>query len=152
VSTFQPIPVRPETSRALGDFFERLALAGDGLQFHPHPLTRTEAQRIAQLSGDDVYLVVIEGEKVVAYGILRGWDEGYAVPSLGIAVDPTRRGMGLGRQLMNALHAAAREHGAEQARLKVYPDNETALELYRSLGYRFGREEDGQLVGVLDLK
>jgi [ribosomal protein S18]-alanine N-acetyltransferase len=152
LNAFQLSPVRPEMSSALGDFFERLSSAGDDRQFHPHPLTRREAQRIARLAGDDVYLVVIDGDRVVAYGILRGWDEGFAVPSLGIAVDSSRRGKGLGRQLMTALHAAARERGAKQVRLKVYPDNQTALELYRSLGYRFGRKEGGQLVGMLELE
>jgi ribosomal protein S18 acetylase RimI-like enzyme len=83
--------------------------------------------------------------------MLRGWDEGFEVPYLGIAIHPGERGQGYGRVLMEYLHAAARERGAVRVMLKVYEDNEAAVRLYRSLGYCFGERSDGQLVGVLEL-
>jgi ribosomal protein S18 acetylase RimI-like enzyme len=89
---------------------------------------------------------------MIAYGMLRGWDEGYDVPSLGIVVAPAFRGQGYGRSLMHFLHAAAKARGAPAIRLKVYPENSTAVALYQSLGYVFGAKEGGQLVGLLDLR
>jgi len=44
--------------------------------------------------------------------MLRGWDEGYETPSLGIAVHPDARGLGLARTFMGFLHAAASFQGA----------------------------------------
>ena len=83
--------------------------------------------------------------------MLRGWDQGFAVSSLGIATHAAARGIGLGRALMLYLHAEARRRGARRIRLKVYPDNRVAVELYRTLGYVFAGElEEGQLVGPKD--
>jgi ribosomal protein S18 acetylase RimI-like enzyme len=49
------------------------------------------------------------------------------------------------------LHAEARRRGAPRIRLKVYPENTAAVELYRSLGYVFEASERGQLVGFKTL-
>ena len=84
--------------------------------------------------------------------MLRGWEEGHEIPSLGIVMDAAWRGRGYGRLLMEFLHATARRRGARQIRLKTYPDNVCALGLYRKLGYVFGGEEKGQLVGTLTLE
>jgi ribosomal-protein-alanine N-acetyltransferase len=142
----------PTLAGALGDFFEALERAGDEGRFHPHPLTREEAGRVAAYAGRDLYYVLAKGDhSVVGYGMLRGWDAGFDVPSLGIAIHPAARGQGLGKTLMLFLHAAARLRGATRIRLKVYPDNAGAVDLYRKLGYVFAEEQDGQLVGVLEL-
>ncbi len=89
--------------------------------------------------------------EVLGYGMLRGWDDGWKIPSLGIALDPRIRGNGTGEMLMHFLHAAARRRGATKVRLKVYPDNRTAIALYKKLGYVFATEEAGQLVGYITL-
>jgi ribosomal protein S18 acetylase RimI-like enzyme len=137
---------------ALADFFAQLTHSGDDRFFHPHPFTRDEAQRIANHTGRDLYLVASDGPRVVAYGLLRGWDAGFEVPSLGIAVHPAERGSGVARAFMIYLHAAARRQGASRVRLKVYPDNAAAKRLYESLGYVFmDKAPDGQLVGIYDL-
>jgi len=142
----------PRWQAALAEFFRALLDAGDEREFHPHPLTPDEAARLCSHEGDDLYYVLVDAGRVLAYGMLRGWDEGYVVPSLGIAVHPLERGRGLGMLLMEFLHAAARRRGASRVRLKVYPRNVVALQMYRRLGYVFGGEERGQLVGYLDLE
>lgn len=141
----------PEWEESLIEFFGVLALSGADTYFHPHPLTDEEARRRCYYVGRDLYYVLAAGKQILGYGMLRGWDEGYERPSLGIVVHPAMRGQGLGRTLMSFLHAAARLRGARQIRLKVFPDNASAVRLYRSLGYEFSDEEAGQLVGVLSL-
>src|SRR6266567_2947687 len=116
--------VGPELEEALADLFAALREGGDDQDFHPHTLDAAAARRIAHHDGDDLYYAVTRGnERALAYGILRGWDEGFEIPSLGIAVHPDARGSGLGRMLMSFLHAAARQRGAEHVRLTVYPGN-----------------------------
>lgn len=135
----------------LAEFFRALKRAGDDKHFHPHPLTKEEARSRARYSGKDLYYVLVEGDIVLGYGMLRGWDEGYEVPSLGIAIHPSVRGMGLGKLFMHFLHAVARRRGGSKVKLKVYPDNTAAVTLYEGLGYTFQAEEAGQLVGFIDL-
>jgi ribosomal protein S18 acetylase RimI-like enzyme len=134
----------------LAEFFRVLKEAGDDAIFHPHRFTDDEANRRTRYKGNDLYYVLVDGNQVLGYGMLRGWDEGYEIPSLGIAIHPEMRGQGLGYLLMNFLHAAARRRGALKVRLKVYAHNDRALRLYKQLGYEFLSEEAGQLVGYFD--
>jgi len=133
-------------------FLRSLEEAGEERFFSPHPFTERHVAALARRTGKDLHYVLTVGGTVVGYGLLRGWDEGYEVPSLGIAVHPSARGRGLGRALMIFLHAAAAMKGASRVRLRVSPDNLTAIALYSSLGYTFAVEEDGLRVGIIDLK
>lgn len=133
-----------------GDLVTLFASLRDMEHFHPHDLGPLGAHRVATYSGRDVYLIGIEDEPV-AYGLLRGWDDGFAVPSLGIAVARFARGRGYGRTMLLALHEIARQHGAKRVRLRVHPANAVARSLYVSVGYREEGEERGQIVMVCDL-
>jgi ribosomal-protein-alanine N-acetyltransferase len=52
-----------------------------------------------------------------------------------VAVDPARRGRGLGLQLVEGVIAAARAAGAETLFLEVATDNPAALALYARAGF-----------------
>ncbi|HEX6985626.1 MAG TPA: GNAT family N-acetyltransferase [Planctomycetaceae bacterium] len=145
------VRLRPDLTAAVAAFFAEIHAAGDDRKFHPHPFTAEEAERLCRYEGKDVYAAMTVGGRVAGYGMLRGWDAGYAVPSLGIAVSPAFRGRSLGRLMMTYLHAAAAVRGAEKVRLKVYRDNAPAKRLYESLGYVFDAEEGPQLVGHIRL-
>jgi ribosomal-protein-alanine N-acetyltransferase len=140
-----------ELEQPLASFFEALVASGDAAAFHPHPFDAAAAAERAAYRGKDVYCAAVAGGRVLGYAMLRGWDEGYDEPSLGIAVHPEARSTGLARALMLYLHAEARRRGARRIRLKVYPGNAPALALYRSLGYEVAGEERGQLVAFKDL-
>ena len=98
--------------------------------------------------GPDEYWLLVD-EELIAYGMLRGWAEGYAVPSLGIAVDQRYRGRGFAAELMRHLHSRVRERGAHQVRLKVDRGNRIALHPYQKLCYRFQDYSSTELVGYL---
>ena len=128
----------------LRSFFQALAADSASALFHPHPFTDDEAERVCRSGGKDLYLAAAVNGEVRAYGMLRGWDEGYAIPSLGIAVHPAARGTGLGAAFMQYLHAAAAARGAKSIRLKVYDRNTRAKALYERLGYVSAGDSDGQ--------
>lgn len=137
---------------ALVTFFHALREAGDETFFHPHPLTDAEAALRAGYDGHDLYYVMIEAGQILGYGFLRGWDEGYEVPSLGIVIHPAVRGRGFGRSFMHMLHDEARAHGASRVRLTVHLGNVTARRLYEDLGYVLETAGDDHLVGLVELK
>ena len=94
----------------------------------------------------------MEVNKVIGYGMLRGWDEGYEVPFLGVAISPRKRGKGAGKLLIRFLHDVARNKKAQIIRLKVYKNNEVAIKMYKSLGYKFDDWNDNkQLIGTVKL-
>jgi len=145
--------VRSEDAGRLARFFETLEARGVGRLFHPHPLSAESARQLAAYAGKDLYFILLETDDVLGYGMLRGWDEGYDIPSLGMAIHPDAQGQGLGRLLMSFLHVAALRRGASTVRLRVAPINTAAARLYRSLGYELTPEKDGPyLVGLLPLR
>jgi ribosomal protein S18 acetylase RimI-like enzyme len=151
---FSNLEIRPVSRRdaaSLSVFFRQISAAGYEKHFHPHPLSVSAARGIALKKGKDIYAIGLLGRQVVAYGMLRGWDEGFAIPSLGLAVHPDTRKKGLGRAMLAYLHASAALRGAPAVRLKVYPRNRSALRLYGQMGYQFAGDEGGQLVGYCDL-
>lgn len=134
-------------------FLARLVQSGDDEFFHPHDFSAVGAREVVALAaeGIDEYWVGLEAGSVVVYGMLRGWREGYEIPSLGLAVDPGWRGKGFGKGMMDHLHSVARSRGATRVRLTVHRLNAGAIALYTSLGYRFQDHSDTALVGFLDL-
>jgi ribosomal protein S18 acetylase RimI-like enzyme len=95
--------------------------------------------------------VALDGERVLAYGMLRGWDEGFEVPSLGIAVAPSERCGGLGELLMSFLETVARRRCAPRLRLTVHSENDAAISLFLKRGYVFEPAVGERLVGYLEL-
>lgn len=142
----------PTWERALGDFFEDLLAAGDEAFFHPHPLDRTEAKRLANYRGRDLYFILTAGESVLGYGMLRGWDEGFDIPTLGLVIHPSVRGKGYGSALATFLNLAARHQGATRLMLKANKDNKAILALARQRGYTLERQGEDLFIGMLDLK
>jgi len=144
----------PAWRAPLATFLRALEAAGDHHWFHPHPFTEEALDRLCTPEGQgaDLYYVLVDGEAVLGYGLLRGWNEGYEIPSLGIAIAPAARRQGLGRAFMRWLHGAARDRGARQVRLRVDAANAGAATLYQELGYRFDTREGPYLVGLLDLE
>lgn len=140
----------------LSGLLESLHGSGEERFFHPHRFDRATLEALCRggpdpQRHDEYWVAVTPDETVAAYGMLRGWSEGYAVPSLGIAVHRDWRGRGLARRMMQHLHDVARSRGAERVRLKAYPENRAAIRLYESLGYSFAGGDASELVGMLEL-
>ena len=134
------------------EFLRGLVEAGDTVHFQPHPFTAEYVATLVRYSGDDLFYLLTEADRILAYGMLRGWDEGFEIPSLGIAVHPAARGSGLGRLMMMFLHAAAKRRNCSSVRLRVAVENKTAATMYESLGYRFTQLEGGYRVGFLEMR
>jgi ribosomal protein S18 acetylase RimI-like enzyme len=144
--------LRPRHAVALGRFFEELKGHGADRFFYPHPLTADAALELANHRGKDLYFVLLDGEDVIGYALLRGWEEGYDVPSLGMAIRPDMEGRGLARLLMDFLRHVAVRRGAKKIRLRVHRTNERSIGLYRSLGYTLTDDDDQRYkLGILNL-
>lgn len=86
-------------------------------------------------TGRGVFLLAMDGDLAVGCGALRLLEDGsgelkrmYVVPAL--------RGRGLGRRLVAALEEEARSFGARRLVLETGVRQETALALYRAMGFR----------------
>lgn len=123
----------------------------DAIHFHPHPFDQVSARFICSYAGNDQYYGVLHQGVLVGYGMLRGWDEGFATPILGIYLLSETRGTGLAQLLMQHLNSVAKLYGAERVMLKVNRDNLPARRLYERMGYKLKPFDERQLIGYFDL-
>jgi len=145
------VQLRREHEMPFAEFLADLESNGDHVFFHPHPFDAETARTLSTCdSTPDEYWLLVDDE-VLAYGMLRGWAEGYSVPSLGLAVSPRHRGRGLAQAMMHHLHTRAAARGATHVRLKVDRGNLTAQRLYQTLGYVFRDHSPTELLGIMAL-
>jgi len=102
--------------------------------------------------GDGGVIAEIEGEPVGAawYRLFEAGEPGYGfvdeeTPELTIAIVPSRRGKGLGEQLLTSLLDQARKEGYARISLSVEPDN-PAIRLYEQHGFERVGERAGAWV------
>lgn len=90
-----------------------------------------------------VFLVVIQGDELLAYGLVL-LPRGTRLARLySIAVSVGARGRGIGQMLVGKLEQAVSDRSRLYMRLEVAENNPAAIRLYRKLGYlTFGRHEN----------
>ena len=146
--------VKPGDCARLGRFFAAICEDETVTRFfHPHRFTLREARRVCSRSAAarDIYIVALDEDEVIAYAMLRGWDQGYEVPSFGLCVLPAHQGAGLGSRLLDHALTCAGARGVQRVMLKVHFDNHAARRLYESRGFDFAKLDDDQLVGYKHL-
>lgn len=131
------VAFRSGWERGLQAFLEALDRGGEAHFFSPHASDLKTLEALATGPRQDIHCLLVEGSLVVGYGLLRGWDEGFEIPSLGIAIHPLRRGRGLGNFLMGYLELLAALRGSASIRLRVLKSNTAAITLYSARGYEW---------------
>jgi GNAT superfamily N-acetyltransferase len=152
LGTVQLENLSPRHEVGLSDLFCALSANGDGNFFYPHPLTPEEARRLCRYVGLDQYFVATINGRILGYGMLRGWDKGYAIPSLGLATHPDARSQGLSEFLMRELIQQARNRGATQIRLNADASRLRLINFLVRHGFVFSPFKQGRLLGMLDLQ
>ena len=118
----------------------------------PSPGPTRLARRIRRLIGDGDTLVLLGGRGPDGVAVMRFrrsiWSEGLECYLAELYVVPERRGRGLGRALMHAAMALARERGADYMDLNTSETDLAARSLYESLGFS---NREGKLEGPVNL-
>lgn len=126
------------TPNKIDNFIEFIQKNNSDLNFfYPHDMSRESLNSMLEHKKKDIYKIVIHKDKIIGYGILRGWDEGFEIPSLGIIIDKDFRGIGLSKTLMRFLEVNAKLMSSKKIRIVVHKNNQIAYNLYRSLNYEF---------------
>ena len=102
----------------------------------------------------DVYSGLFWRGELVCVFMLRGWDEGYPIPSFGLVVAADHRGREVLTVALEAAKLISRLAGADRMMCKVHPDNIAATRGALRLGFVAASEEPetGNLVYHLDLR
>ena len=103
-----------------------------------------------QYSGDNMYpFTATVGDTIVGHILLRHPTEDITIVRFGfVIVDITKRGMGYGKQMLRlAIEYAGRELDAKRITLGVFCDNVSAVECYKSVGFRITGEDSYTIDG-----
>jgi ribosomal protein S18 acetylase RimI-like enzyme len=103
--------------------------------FQPFSFDAQTIERLLSARQRDCWMGVWGPSGLVAFFMLRGFDEGYTIPSYGVAVDAQAQGLGIGRLTLVTSKTMSRLLGAPRIMLKVHPDNRGARTLYESEGF-----------------
>jgi [ribosomal protein S18]-alanine N-acetyltransferase len=128
-------PVTKDDFESLAIFFDENNTQETTRHFNPFPLSRESAARIALTSHCDRFYIALVDSNIAGFFMLRGWDEGYQIPSFGVIVHREHRGKGIGRQATEMAITEAKKLGCQSLRLSVYESNANAKHLYISLGF-----------------
>jgi ribosomal protein S18 acetylase RimI-like enzyme len=104
--------------------------------FNPFLLTKEKAYELTHKKSLDKYYVAYLDGAIVGFSMLRGWEEGFKIPSLGIFVHKNYWRRGIGRKLVNYTIKQAEELSCDKIRITVYSENKGALKLYESIGFK----------------
>ena len=103
-----------------------------------------------QYEGDNLFpLTAIVGDETIGHILLRFPSEDKSVIRFGfVIVDDSKRGKGYGKQMLRlAIDYAQQELGAQKITLGVFCDNISALECYKSVGFRITGADAYQIDG-----
>ncbi|CAL9456269.1 GNAT family N-acetyltransferase [Streptomyces sp. enrichment culture] len=95
-------------------------------------------RQLYDLCGARIVVLDDDGEErdgIVGYAVAARASNGRTGWVLALGVARAARGRGWGRELLRACVDGLREDGAEEIRLTVEPANDSALALYRGLGF-----------------
>jgi len=137
-----------------GRFLEACAAdPGTKQFFFAHPLTLEFARYLCEtlVTRKDRYHVMVVGSRVAAYSLLRGWDEGYTIPSLGLCVHPQLQGLKLGTLMMAYCLGDAKAAGVSHVRWTVDPKNLACVRGAKKFGLVCEESTDERLVFKVDL-
>jgi ribosomal protein S18 acetylase RimI-like enzyme len=135
ITAIQFREVQPTDGEALTEFF-----LGNNVQkvtdmFTAFPLNEESARFIAGREHKDKYYLLLFAQQIVGFSMLRGFEEGFVIPSFGIMIDHQHHNMGFGKQLLGFTVQAAKEMGCPKVRLSVYGSNSSGRKIYEGIGF-----------------
>ena len=137
-------PAEPSDARAFLEFWTAIVAEERFVRTEEvHTSLRAYRRRFRIRSDSEVSFLAFEGGRLVGHVTVQREQHPVTrhVASLGIAVAIDARGRGIGRRLMDEAIAWSTAAGIEKLVLAVYPHNEAAIALYRSVGF----VEEGRL-------
>lgn len=103
--------------------------------FTAFPMNEESARFITQWSHKDKYYLLFSDGQAVGVSMLRGFDEGYSIPSFGVLIDHRFQNQGFGKKLLEQTVEQARLMGCQKIRLSVYGVNAAGRKIYEAIGF-----------------
>ncbi len=103
--------------------------------FDPFDFSETTIKIILQQKKNDKYFGIFFYNELAGCYMLRGFDEGFEIPSYGVWIASKFSNSGLSTLTLFHAFSFCKLNKIKKLMLKVYPDNIVAKKLYESLGF-----------------
>ena len=124
-------PAQPADARATAELFAAVAQERDGIATEPPVDVEERTEMFARITYGSI--VAVAGSQVIGNMHVSASRHGFG--DLGMLVDRSWRGRGVGSALMQAAIDWAREQELHKLCLEVFPHNTAAITLYRKHGF-----------------
>jgi len=91
--------------------------------------------KLMNLKNDSFWGIYVENA-LIGFYMLRGFDEGYEIPSYGVFISKYFSGKGLSKLTLQHAISYCKINGISQLMLKVHPDNIVAKKIYEDFGFK----------------
>ncbi len=110
--------------------------------FMPFTFDRDTVTTVLSSARADRYFGIFINGKMAGFFMLRGFDQGYAIPAYGVWIAPRFAGKGLAELTLKQAIAVCRISGIDALMLKCHPKNIIARRLYERNGFvAVGKDE-----------
>jgi RimJ/RimL family protein N-acetyltransferase len=104
--------------------------------FTPFSFEEDSIRKIINEAVNDKYFGIFIDDELVGFYMLRGFDEGYEVPSYGVWISEKFSGLGLSKLTLQHAITFCKVNSIKIIMLKVHPENIIAKNIYENFGFK----------------
>ncbi len=104
--------------------------------FTPFSFEEDSIKKIINNAVNDKYFGIFINDDLAGFYMLRGFDQGYEVPSYGVWVSDKFSGLGLSKLTLQHAITFCKINNIKKIMLKVYPENIIAKSIYEAFGFK----------------
>ena len=104
--------------------------------FVPFSFEEDSIKKIISDAVNDKYFGIFINDDLAGFYMLRGFDQGYEVPSYGVWISDKFSGLGLSKLTLQHAISFCKLNGLKKILLKVHPENTIAKNIYENFGFK----------------
>jgi RimJ/RimL family protein N-acetyltransferase len=110
---------------------------GNGTKyFTPFSFEEDSIKKIINNAVNDKYFGIFINDELIGFYMLRGFDEGFEVPSYGVWISDKFSGLGLSKLTLQHAITFCKINNIKKIMLKVHPENIIAKSIYEAFGFK----------------
>ncbi|MEE9450876.1 MAG: GNAT family N-acetyltransferase [Ignavibacteriaceae bacterium] len=104
--------------------------------FTPFSFEEDSVKKIINDAVNDKYFGIFINDELAGFYMLRGFDEGYEVPSYGVWISDKFSGLGLSKLTLQHAITFCKLNGLKKIMLKVHPKNIISKSIYEAFDFK----------------
>ena len=110
--------------------------------FVPFSFEEDSIKKIISDAVNDKYFGIFINDDLAGFYMLRGFDQGYDIPSYGVWISDIFSGLGLSKLTLQHAITFCKLNGLKKIMLKVHPENTIAKNIYENFGFKQQRFDE----------